>query len=295
MNNGTSIQVHQWMADTPHIDNLSLMELTLPGTHNAGCDWEASYPLIPGANWLACQDVPFYSQLNRGARALDVRLIYDAKASGFNKFRFQHSNYRSTRHLGDLVRDINGFLERSSDEFIVLDFHELADGSTKFNHAEFKQLMLQHLGERMIPPDHRRLTLGELKDISRRQRVLVAASVPWTVDQGTFDRQIDHRWIGQSQVSTAELQRFITEVMSNPPGTWDMWSLSATCYTLGGPQRILDELDDWFDPARTDWAKKCNIINFDFIKNSNIVKFCLEVNRQKAMDKSALERNRQGR
>lgn len=62
MENFDDIPTHQWMAYSPQIDNLSLFEMTLPGAHNAGCDWEASYALIPGKNWLACQDVSFYSQ-----------------------------------------------------------------------------------------------------------------------------------------------------------------------------------------------------------------------------------------
>jgi hypothetical protein len=65
--------LNNWMAATPALDTLSLCELTLPGSHNAGCDWKASYPIIPGAHWLACQNDSFYAQLHNGARALDVR------------------------------------------------------------------------------------------------------------------------------------------------------------------------------------------------------------------------------
>lgn len=283
------LATHQWMAATAELDNLKLTELTLPGTHNAGCDREASYPLIPGKNWIACQDVSFYSQLNRGARALDLRLVYDDKGRGFEKFRFQHDNYRSSRHLGDLVRDIKAFFERSPNEFIILDFHELASGDSAFNHAEFKQLMLTHLGARIIPENHRHLTLGQLKDISPLQRLLLAAPLPWNVRDDHFHKQISHQWIGESLVSASDLQAYITEVLSDPPGQWQLWSLSATAYHgLYGPLRILQELDSWFDPAASDWAKKCNIINFDFIKNSDIVHFCRLANLQKAEAKIPL-------
>jgi 1-phosphatidylinositol phosphodiesterase len=33
-----------------------------------------------------------------------------------------------------------------------------------------------------------------------------------------------------------------------------------------------------FDPQTSDWARKCNIINVDFIEESQIVNFCRVVN-----------------
>lgn len=283
-----NFQPHQWMANTPQIDNLSLNELTMPGTHNAGCDLEASYALFPGSLWLACQDVPFYAQLNRGSRALDVRLTYEPQAHGLEKFRFQHSNRLSSRHLGDLIRDVKAFLERSFDEFIILDFHELQSGDAQFNHLEFKQLMLEHLGEHMIPYENRYLTLSELKKVSRLQRVLVAAPMTWETQHRQFHSHITHKWIDQKLVTTNQLHGYIKGVMSTAISTLRPWSLSATCYISSGPLRILDHLDNWFDPTKSDWAKKCNIINFDFIKNSKIVFFCQQANVEKAIEKSRM-------
>jgi hypothetical protein len=279
-------QPHQWMVNTPQIDNLSLNELTLPGTHNAGCDLEASYALLPGSLWLACQDIPFYAQLNRGSRALDVRLMYDAQAQGVERFRFQHNGFTSSRHLGDLIRDVKAFLERSFDEFIILDFHELKNGDAPFNHLEFKKLMLEHFGEYMIPAENRHLTLGQLKKVSRLQRVLVAAPVTWDAEDSRFQAHISHQWINQTLVTTPQLYGYIKTVMGMSFSNLRPRSLSATCYIASGPLRILDQLDSWFDPTKSDWAKKCNIINFDFIKNSKIVFFCQQASVEKAIEKS---------
>ncbi|MCR8931429.1 MULTISPECIES: phospholipase [unclassified Pseudomonas] len=287
MNNLENFLPYQWMADAPQLDKLTLFELTLPGTHNAGCDLEADYAIPLSQNWLACQDVSFYSQLNRGARALDMRLLLDAQAQGLARFRFHHNGSRSSRTLEDLVRDIKGFYERSRDEFIILDFHELANGVDAFDHVQFKMLLLEHLGERMIPAQNLHLTLGQLKAVDPLQRIMVAAPMTWETDDPRIHRQIDHKWIGKSLVGTTDLHAYIADVLSRPTGRLRPWSLSATCYSLGGPQRILASLDDWFDPARSDWAKKCHIINFDFIKKSNIVRYCLTANLQKALDKSA--------
>lgn len=286
-------QPHRWMAATPELDNLSLLEMTLPGTHNAGCDWEATYEPAIAANWAVCQDVSFYSQLNRGARALDLRLVYDANATGLAKFRFAHDTVWSSRTLEDLFRDIKAFLERSYDEFIILDFHHLKGYETPFDFQYFNDMMLLHLGENIIPRANMHLSLGELKNISRTQRLLVTGPYHYSIDRTWFCYPVTHMWAGNAFIKetglpTVTLHPYITEVMKNPPSRTELWSLSAAIYNGGGPQRIYESLDIWFDPAKSDWARKCNIINFDFIKNSNIVLFCQQASLQKALAKYAI-------
>lgn len=282
------IPLQEWMTATPQLDNLSLYEMTLPGTHNAGCDWQASYAFAV-KNWAACQDTSFYSQLYRGSRALDVRLSYQGSAQGFNRFRFQHNSFLSSRNLEDLIRDLKTFLVERPGEFIILDFHKLDKGDGDFNFAEFSDLMVQHLGERMIPFANRHMTLGQLRQASPLQRILVAGALPFNSGNGLFHSSIGHKWINKTTVSTTDLHKYITQVMSEFMSRDRLWSLSATSFSLGGPQRILKDLDIWFDPAQTDWAKKCNIINFDFIKDSNIVPFCHAANIEKAAGKSGLK------
>ncbi|SCZ39414.1 MULTISPECIES: phospholipase [Pseudomonas] len=286
MNNflDNNFELHNWMAATPAIDDLSLTEMTLPGAHNAGCDREASYAVPLAETWIACQDVPIYAQLNRGARALDLRLGYYAKADDMKKFQFQHSGYLSSRHLGDLVIEIESFLERNRDEFIILDFHELNKGSDEFDYQLFNDTLLKKLGDRIIPVENRHLALHELKAASPLQRLLVAAPYHHQLDRRYFCDRIPHSWINKEMVSVDDLYQYIKSVMKAPPGGRP-WSLSATCYGIIGPLRILDELDNWFDPDKTEWAQRCSIINFDFIKNSRIVSFCRTANLAKARRK----------
>lgn len=272
---------NNWMAATPAIDTLSLCELTLPGTHNAGSDWKASWPLIPGAHWLACQHESFYAQLSHGSRALDIRLMYDADAPLLGKFCIHHNGYRNGRTLGHLVTDVEIFLQENPNEFIILDFHELK--GDQFDFVYFKSMMMHFLGRRIIPTKNLSLSLHQLKQISSMQRILVAT--PWNraLDQNVFHEQIKHKWSGSSITDAADLKQHIINVLKYPPGTWAPWSLSATSYTRsGGPVDIHDELDSWFDPKKSDWASKCNIINVDFIEESNIVSYCRTVNLTKA-------------
>lgn len=272
----------RWMADTPAIDILSICDLTLPGTHNAGSDWRASYPVLgPPRHWLACQHDTFLAQLHHGARALDIRLIYDAKAAGVGKFRVHHNGNRNSRTLGNLISDVEQFLQQNPDEFIVLDFHSL-DGDD-FDYDYFNRMVMHLLGNRIIAGGNVKLSLGQLKQASSEQRVFVAARSHWQLDYKIFLDQINHKWSGSGLTSANELKLFISQVLQSPPGTWAPWSLSATSYTaLGGPVDIHNELNVWFDPNNTDWANKCNIINVDFMEESRLVEFCRAVNLSKA-------------
>ena len=278
---------NNWMSATPAINTLSLSELTLPGTHNAGCDWKAPWPFFgPPPHWVACQHESFYRQLCHGSRAIDARLIYDATAPGLGKFIFLHDSHRSNRTLGDLITDLNRFLMENPDEFVIVDFHQLKNGEHPFDFNYFNDMMLRFIDHRMIPVQNQGLSLERLKQISPQQRILVAA--PWhsALDRTVFHEQIRHKWSGSGITNAADLKQHIINVLKYPPGTGAPWSLSATSYSaLGGPVDIHDELDSWFDPNTSDWASKCNIINVDFIEESNIVSYCRTVNLIKARDR----------
>ena len=283
----TQYDTYQWMTATPAIDTLSLLELTLPGTHNAGSDWKASYPFFsPPRHWLACQHDTFFHQLHRGSRALDIRLSYDHGAEGLGKFRLHHEGYRNSRTLGNLFTDVKDFLKKYPDEFIVLDFHAL-DGAN-FDFVYFNQMIIHWLGAHIVPRRNHNLPLEQLKRISPQQRVVVAAQSHRDLSESVFVGKINHQWSGSNITNVQELQHFIGQVLKNPPAYWELWSLSATSYSaLGGPVDIHTELDGWFDPDKSDWAQKCNIINVDFIEESRIVDFCRTANLNKVHQRSA--------
>lgn len=271
--------LNNWMSSTPAIDSLALHELTLPGTHNAGCDWQASYALVPGRHWVACQHKPFYDQLNHGARALDLRLTYDHEGDGLAKYRIQHNGFLSSRTFGHLLADVERFLTENPDEFIVFDFHEMKDGAQPFDFAWFNKIFLKFLGDRIIPVDNRHLSLRQLKSISPKQRILVHAGRHLDLDSEWFCDKVEHAWIGTQTPSAKDIQTFIGKVLASPPSSRRPWSLSATSYAaLGGPVDIHSDLDSWFDPAKSDWLRKCNIVNVDFIEETRLVEFCRAAN-----------------
>jgi len=272
-----------WMSANTAIDILPLYKLSLPGTHNAGCDWKASYALIPGAHWVACQHKSFYDQLINGARALDLRLTYQNSGMELNKFRFQHNGFLSSRSVVHLITDIERFLAEYPDEFIVLDFHEMKDGDRPFDFAWFNHMFIKLLGNRIIPASNSGLNLQQLKSISRTQRILIHAPQHHELDRKYFNPKLHHQWIGTQTPSASDLQKFIATTMSSPPFRYAPWSLSATSYAaLGGPVDIHTELDRWFDPANSDWLQNCNVVNVDFFEETRLVAFCISTNLSKA-------------
>lgn len=268
---------NDWMSQASAIDVLTLAELVLPGAHNAGVDKKAYYVLPGVVHWVACQNNSFLAQLNNGARAFDLRLEQDEKGN----FWFQHNGFRSSRDLGGLLMALDRFLIANPNEFIVLDFHEMSRSSGGFIVSEFVREMLMHLGKYMIPTSNSGMTLAQLKRASKLQRVMVAAEDG--LDPTWFNRRISHRWSGINTANTAELHGFITRVMQDPPQESLPWSLSATSYSIAeGPKDIKEAMNEWFDPARSDWASKCSIINADFFEESNLVMFCRTANIAKA-------------
>ncbi|PYY69479.1 phospholipase [Pseudomonas jessenii] len=280
--------LNDWMSNIPVIDNLTLGELILPGAHNTGSDKNGNYILAPATHWAVCQNDSFYYQLINGARAFDVRLEFDINVRNGNNylhFYFHHNGVRSYRELSQLTQDVSSFLVANPDEFIILDFHKLDRGNRPFNFKEFSDRLVGGLGELIIPLEHSRKTLGELKRISKTQRVLLAADYHPDLDPQAFGRSIQHKWSGSAITDVQYLESFIETVMASPPSSSSPWSLSATAYSVaGGPVSIPKKLNDWFDVNKP-WIHKCSIINADFFEESNLVHLCRAANIMKAQSR----------
>ncbi|WWL45449.1 hypothetical protein V5O39_07890 [Pseudomonas parakoreensis] len=156
-----------WMASAPGIDQLTLGEVVWPGAHNAGLDYDFSYPayLQPAKNWFVCQDGPFIQQLNEGVRAFDVRLHADEHWLGIKKFHTFHGlKLFQGRALSELVKSLNVFLSDNPNEFIVLDIHELKGINNQlFDYKGLHEVITMELGSRLIPRNNSQLTIEQLK------------------------------------------------------------------------------------------------------------------------------------
>ncbi|APC19000.1 phospholipase [Pseudomonas frederiksbergensis] len=270
----------QWMSETRYMDRLSIGEIVWPGAHNSGVDRDASYPLHIAAisNWVVCQDGPFIQQLNEGVRALDLRFHADEHWMGIKKFHTFHGP-ATGRSLSELIKSLKYFLNENPDEFIILDLHELKTlNGDAFDYKTFNTVIMNELGLRLIPEKNKSLTLGELKKLSRQQRIVLAAAWHPDFNSPLYWGGISHQWSGTDITPPNELKQHIARTLKSPPSGAMPWSLSATSYELlVGVKRITTELNEWFGPT-SGWAPKCSIINVDFFGDSSLIDYCWESN-----------------
>jgi hypothetical protein len=286
-NAGTTLDKQNWMSHVLDVHRLKLTEIVWPGAHNAGMDKQApNYDVVVG-NWTTCQNDSFAWQLSNGARAFDIRLGFTEGADQ-PIFYFHHNGYQSHRVLDELITAVSAFLDRHPDEFLVLDFHQLGDGAKPFDYQKFNALLVSRLGQRVIPPTDALKTVGELKRLSTRRRVVLAAPAQPELDQAYFWPRIPHKWINKRFSDSDDLKSHISKTLEDAPFETFLWALSATSYAfLGGPQDIKVQINDWFDPTR-DWVTRCSIINTDFFDESEIVRYCWTATSMNAVYGSAL-------
>lgn len=277
----------KWMSSVLDIDRLKLTELIWPCTHNSGMDKKSpNYDVVIG-NWTTCQNDSFAWQLANGVRAFDIRIGY-TEGRDQSIFYFHHNGYQSHRVLDELIDATSTFLDQNPDEFIVFDFHQMGDGTKRFDHKKLNDLLVSRLGHRVIPPEDATKTVGELKRVSTRRRVVLAAHVVTGLDDDYFWPRIPHKWSGETFTDTAELERHISRELQDAPFETFLWSLSATSYGfLSGPQDIKNHINNWFNPTR-DWVTRCSIISTDFFDESDIVRYCWSATSMKAVYGSAL-------
>ena len=97
-------------------DDMLITDLSIPGTHDSG----ATHSLFDVAG--KCQDVSIKRQLNIGVRFLDLRLQLVG-----DEFKIVHSFVDQNLDLIDVLDDINDFIEKNNEEFIIISIKKDAD------------------------------------------------------------------------------------------------------------------------------------------------------------------------
>jgi hypothetical protein len=129
-----------WMGDSlQKIGDLSLKDLTLPGTHDSGSFFLTDIPL-PGEtsplretlfklanlvsssvgkiaiNWGQAQNQGFLSQLNDGIRYFDLRVGWDEKRKTWVTHHFVQGSL-----IQDLLQSIKQFIDRNTKEIVIVE------------------------------------------------------------------------------------------------------------------------------------------------------------------------------
>jgi 1-phosphatidylinositol phosphodiesterase len=108
---GASVALSSWMATLP--DQVSLSQLSLPGSHNAG----ARYEHIGGT--ARCQALTIGEQLQAGIRFLDIRCRHIG-----DSFMIYHGYVYQNITFDDVMNACTEFLDRNPSECVIVSIKE---------------------------------------------------------------------------------------------------------------------------------------------------------------------------
>jgi len=181
------------------ISNRTLLQVTLPGTHDSGA-YNLSTKLLPNYTnlifedliriaealgipiqdiitpWSTAQSCNFYQQLSGGIRYLDVRAGYcpllecwDDAGPGWYAFHFELANTIDT-----LLQQVAQFLDENPNEVIIVEIsHTNVDETDQQNDLELLQLVQNRLGPYLYPRSYGfNSSIGEM--ITTGKRALVS-------------------------------------------------------------------------------------------------------------------------
>lgn len=159
-----------WMRDQSRcIGHKSLLEITLPGTHDSGA-YELTADLVPGytsdnieaiiyaaeakgipleqaiTSWSQAQDQDFYRQLQGGIRYFDLRAAWDTNSSSWRAAHFEFGN-----KIQVMLDDILRFVVQHPHELVVLEVSHLGGNPTSGNIDMLIQQLETTLGAVLFP------------------------------------------------------------------------------------------------------------------------------------------------
>ncbi len=256
--------VTTWMQHyAPVLQDLTVSQLTLPGSHDSG-----TYNMVSviGQPWTQCQNMNLSGQLDFGTRSLDLRIGYQSDKSGDQRYILCHDTWRSEVTLASALQQVLAFSNAHPQELIVLDFHRFVSMTKEsFDVAGLIQAIKTHLGASILPPSAQTQTLKQIWD-STKARIIVA------FNNGTSDPSfwpgVDQQWAGSSVTTADGLKNYISGLMSKPLPK-GLWSIQAAVAPISGPPNLEPNLSNWFY-AGTSWSAHANIIAVDWVEMTSI-------------------------
>lgn len=150
-----------WMLDTfQYIGSRSLPSIMIPGTHNSG-----TYPkqldqtaLHMINKYQMNQDESIFNQLMFGVRHLDLRVGYTKVKQRPEKLWIYHDIFRTEVSVDEILEQVKRFLDLTSHEIVIVDFHRFTVGFQNENimvqkerHAKLIDLIFKQLGNYIVP------------------------------------------------------------------------------------------------------------------------------------------------
>ena len=150
-----------WMQESfAYIGSKPLPSLMLPGSHNSG-----TYPKQLDKTVLQMinkyqlnQDESIFNQLVYGIRHLDLRVGYSKVKHRPERLWIYHDIFRTDVSLNEVLEHVRRFLELTSHEIIIMDFHRFTVGflnehlsTQRERHANVIEMLFEKLGNYLVP------------------------------------------------------------------------------------------------------------------------------------------------
>ena len=180
-----------WIGDSLSlIGNLTLKNITIPGTHDSGAFFLTDIP-VPGDDasvwqalsqlatlqnetlvfetkkWARAQDINLYSQLLNGIRYFDLRCAYNSTRNEWITFHF----LEGTKVIY-LLQNISQFLAEYSKEIVIVEMSHFDGNPTTNNIIDLRNMVLDILGEFLYPVDYSlKFTINQMVNSGKRALV----------------------------------------------------------------------------------------------------------------------------
>lgn len=185
---------HRWMtAIANHIEDRRLMDVVLPGSHDAGTyafdqdavytdpdpNWEIVGDIAPligmikkdiTASWAKTQSGSITWQLYAGMRYFDLRFFQEDDGLLY----IHHGQLRGDNDSDDIFGQIDDFLDGAGHEkeIIILDFTTWS-GLDDAHYRDFVDDFLELFEDKMIPAEYSHATLGEIWALDGKPQLVV--------------------------------------------------------------------------------------------------------------------------
>jgi len=238
-----NIDLENWMASLPGVENLPLTQLPIPGTHDSG-----SYGITPGspwaltgrsdfgqlaelpaivedlvvkpiaAAWARTQEKDLYGQFEDGIRYVDLRLSHEPDGQIYIEHGLRGPS------ADEVIDDIARYATTHPREVVIVDAARFTNFDSQ-THQQFLAKLREALGTRMVPREvGTSVTLGELWDMDKNVIVLYdQGSVVAANNDLWYDNTVYGPWHNVQTVG-ALLDGNEQNLANRPSGT--IWGLS---------------------------------------------------------------------
>lgn len=301
-----------WMLESFNfIKSRSISWLMIPGTHNSATyarELDKSALQIVNKYQLN-QDESIFNQLIYGIRHLDLRVGYHKVKNRADKFWIYHDIFRTEVSLIEVFQQVRKFLQLTSHELIVMDFHRFTVGFEGENlavqrdrHAKLLGMLYGELGQYLVPSYMVHDTqIGDY--IAMGKRLIVGYANREKLGHGSVvgSEQLDHyveflgppvRHLWPNKDTLEGLSQYMNKTTCRKYfGDLRSMMVELTPTVFGvisdkydGNRRLAQLVNrpvtDWI---RDRWLHCVNIVASDFFLGNDLIQLSIDSNRMRAL------------